>query len=53
MLVDIFLLESFNGVSANQYTQVSEEIAEMLVSKGIAKKDSVKTSKVEVKSKGK
>lgn len=42
MLVDIFLLESYNGVCAGQYTQVSEETADMLVAKGLAERDSVK-----------
>lgn len=52
MLVDIFLIESWNGVSAGQYTQVFEEIAETLISNGIASKDSVKV-KTETKNKGK
>jgi|LakMenEpi03Aug12_release.lakeMendotaPanAssembly.Ray.scaffolds.fasta_scaffold313940_2 hypothetical protein len=49
MLKDIFLLQQYNGVSAGQYTQVSEEIAEKLIAEGIAKSDTAKQNKTETK----
>lgn len=38
MLVDIALLEPYNGVQAGQCTQVTEDIAEALIGKGHAVK---------------
>jgi hypothetical protein len=36
MLETIFLLEPYNGVSINQHTQVTPEVAEELVASGKA-----------------
>lgn len=36
MLVDVYLIESYNGVSAGQHTQVEPEIAESLIASGKA-----------------
>jgi hypothetical protein len=50
MLTDIFLLESYKGVSAFQYTQVELEVAEKLIAEGKAKKlETTKQTKTETK----
>ena len=54
MLIDIYLLEPFQGVSAGQCTQVQSEIAETLIEKGLAKKIGIeKETKTETKKLGK
>lgn len=48
MLVDIFLLEPYKGVSAGQHTQLPAELADELIAKGIAVAvDTEKKTKVE------
>lgn len=54
MLEDIYLLESYQGVSAGQHTQVPSDIAEKLIAEGKAAKiQTVKQVKSETKKVGK
>lgn len=55
MLVDVYLIESYNGVSAGQFTQLPAELAEQLIADGKAAKNAPEESakKVETKKSGK
>lgn len=54
MLVDIYLIEPYQGVNAGQYTQVTQEVADQLIAEGKADKNSTeKQTKTETKKTGK